>query len=144
MSKIFIDANILLDILLPARENHKKATEAYGIVCDTFETLVTSENIITTIEYIANKNGTDCKIIGNFFNNLTRHFEIVNFSSILDDALTIYKDACENNIKIDFEDVLQIESAIKHICTAFLTEDKGIIQNAHFNANIELLRLNDL
>ena len=141
MSKIFIDANILLDILLSARKNHKKAVKAYSIVCDRYEILVSSENILTTIEYIANKNGTDCKVIWKFFNNLTQNFEIVNFSSILDEALAIYKNACNKSIKIDFEDLLQIESAIKSNCLAFLTEDKEIL-NSEFK--IEVLSLNDL
>ena len=141
MSKIFIDANILLDILLPARANHKKAVFAYEKVCERYDTLVISENILTTIEYIASKNGTDCKIVWRFFYNLTQNFEIVNFSSILDEALAIYKNACNKSIKIDFEDLLQIESAIKNSCSAFLTEDKGIL-NSEFK--IEVLSLNDL
>ncbi len=95
--------------------SHKeiKAVIAYEKVCERYDTLVTSENILTTIEYIASKNGTDCKTVWKFFYNLTQNFEIVNFSEILKDALDVYKEKCHKNIKIDFEDLLQIESAIK-------------------------------
>lgn len=48
MNKIFFDANILIDILIPSRPNHSKAKAVYVLVCDTFDTLATSENIITT------------------------------------------------------------------------------------------------
>ena len=71
MSKIFFDANILLDILLPNRPNHQKAIEAYGVICQDYRVLATSENILTTVEYIASRNKTDCKTIWRFFKSLT-------------------------------------------------------------------------
>ncbi len=126
MSKIFFDANILLDILLPMRENHTKAVDAYIKICDDFDTLATSENILTTIEYIASKNKTDCEDIWSFFKNLTESFEIYSFKDILDDTLEIYHKACLNKEKIDFEDLLQLQCAIKNNSTAFITEDKQI------------------
>ena len=126
MSKIFFDANILLDILLPSRPNHKKALEAYVQICDSYDILATSENILTTIEYIAHKNGASCKIIGRFFMALEENFELYGFTDILHDSLKIYNDACMQQEKIDFEDLLQLQCAMHNKCTAFITEDKGI------------------
>ncbi len=126
MSKIFFDTNILLDILLPIRANHKKAVSVYKIVCDEYDILSTSENILTTIEYIASKNKTDCKDIWQFFKNLTESFEIYSFKNILNDSLNIYYRACLEKNKIDFEDLLQLQCAIKNNSTAFITEDKQI------------------
>ena len=126
MNKIFFDANILLDILIPNRPNHGKAMEVYDTVCERYDILATSENILTTIEYIASKNGTECEIIWKFFDSLRESFELYNFSEILDESLEIYHQACKKKIKIDFEDLLQLESAIKNRCQVFLTEDRGI------------------
>jgi predicted nucleic acid-binding protein len=98
MSKIFFDANILLDILIPSRTNHQQAIGAYTIICDTYDTLSTSENILTTIEYIASKHGTDCKVIGNFFNSLKNSFELYSFGTILDSSLNIYQQSSKKQL----------------------------------------------
>ena len=82
MSKIFFDANILLDILIPNRPNHTKALEVYSKVCEKYDTLATSENILTTIEYIASKNNTDCEVVWKFFDSLQQNFELYNFSNM--------------------------------------------------------------
>jgi predicted nucleic acid-binding protein len=140
MSKIFFDANILLDILIPNRPNHLKAVKVYDTVCEKYDVLATSENILTTIEYIASKNGTDCEVVWRFFNSLKQNFELYSFSEILDESLEIYHRACKNREKIDFEDLLQLESAIKNSCQVFLTEDKGI---GKLKAGIEVLTLRD-
>lgn len=126
MSKIFFDANILLDILLPSRPNHTKALEVYVEICERYDALATSENILTTIEYIASKNGTSCEIIGRFFTALEANFELYGFADILSESLMIYTEACHNKKKIDFEDLLQLQCAIHHGCTTFITQDKGI------------------
>ena len=139
MSKIFFDANILLDILLPARKNHQIAIKSYEKICQKYDKLATSENIITTIEYIASKNKTDCKIIWKFFNSLHKNFEIYNFSDILNDSLDIYKKNCESALMIDFEDLLQINCALKNKCDTFITEDKELLKS-NFNINIKCLK----
>ena len=126
MSKIFFDANILLDILLPSRPNHTRAISAYETICQAYESLATSENILTTIEYIATKNGTNCETLSRFFDGLRANFELYSFTDSLDESLTIYREACANKEKIDFEDLLQIQCAIKHGCDVFVTEDRGI------------------
>ena len=141
MSKIFFDANVLLDILIPGRASHQQAVKAYSLICDTYDTLATSENILTTIEYIASKNGTDCHTIWRFFDGLKSTFELYNFGTILDESLKIYSKACDNNHKIDFEDLLQLQCAIEHKCDTFLTQDKGIHR---LDVGIEVLGLDDI
>ena len=141
MSKIFFDANILLDILLPNRLNHQKAIEAYGVICQDYRVLATSENILTTVEYIASRNKTDCKTIWRFFNSLTDNFEIYGFSNILEQTLDIFKDACTKGQKIDFEDLLQIQCAIKNRCDVFITEDRGIHKA---NYQIKIINLDEI
>ncbi|HIP51646.1 MAG TPA: PIN domain-containing protein [Campylobacterales bacterium] len=141
MSKIFFDANILLDILIPSRANHQQAIQAYSLICDKYDTLSTSENILTTIEYIASKNGTDCKIIWNFFDSLKNNFELYNFGNILDESLKIYHQACNEHQKIGFEDLLQLQCAMKNECDSFITQDKEIHK---LNVGIEVLGLGDV
>ena len=141
MSKIFFDANILLDILLPNRPNHQKAIEAYSLICQNYKTLATSENILTTIEYIASKNKTDCEVIWKFFDTLKNNFEIYSFSDILDATLDIFKEACIKEEKIDFEDLLQIQCAIKNRCDVFITEDKGVHKSSY---GIKVIKLDDI
>lgn len=139
MNKIFFDANILLDILMPNRPNHTKAIEVYTAACEQYDALATSENILTTIEYIASKNGTDCEVVWKFFNSLQQNFELYTFSEILEESLNLYHDACKKGEKLDFEDLLQLESAIKNKCHVFLTEDKAI---SKLDVNIKVLNLN--
>jgi len=140
MSKIFFDANILLDLLISNRKNHKKALDVLVKVSDAYEILATSEDIITTIEYIASKNGIECMKVWEFFKNLQMHFEILNFSDILDSALVEYKKQCEAKKKLDFEDLLQLECAMASGYDVFLTEDKGM---AKLNVDIKIMSLDD-
>ena len=126
MSSLFFDANVLLDILLPGRANHAKAVEAYIRACDRFDRLATSENIVTTIEYIAAKNGTPCETTARFFEVLEENFTLYGFGEILSEGFADYKTACKAGEKMDFEDMLQLKCAAFNGCSAFLTEDSGI------------------
>ena len=141
MSKIFFDANILLDILLPGRPNHTKAKAAYEIVCQEYDILATSENILTTIEYIASKNGTPCETLVQFFDGLQAHFALYSFTESLQKSFLYYKEACNKGEKIDFEDLLQVQCAIYYGCDVFLTEDKGIHRDAY---EIDVISLDDV
>ena len=84
--------------------------------------------------------GVCSEVVWKFFNSLKQNFELYNFSEILDESLKIYHHACKNKKKIDFEDLLQLESAIKNGCQVFLTEDKGI---GKLEVAIEVLTLSD-
>ncbi len=141
MSKIFLDANILLDILIPDRPNHQQALQAYTKICDRYDILSTSENILTTIEYIASRNKISCIVVYQFFQKLTTTFELYHFTDILKESLEIYNQKCKQQEKIDFEDLLQLKCAIKNSCDAFLTEDKSIKK---MGQSIKILGLNDI
>lgn len=127
MSNLYLDANILLDILLPARSNHKSALKAYLNACERFDVLGTSENILTTIDYIAHKNGTDCHDIIRFFEQISRYMQIHHFASIRDEAVSLYKRRCEKGDTVDFEDLLQLLCAQEHGYTFFWTEDRELL-----------------
>lgn len=126
MNSLFLDANILLDILLPARHNHENALSAYAHACEHFDSIGTSENILTTVEYIAAKNGTDCTEIVRFFEQLHHYFGIHNFTPVREPAIALYKKQCQDGKKSDFEDLLQILCAQHHGYTSFWTEDRKL------------------
>ncbi|CAA6826442.1 MAG: Unknown protein, partial [uncultured Sulfurovum sp.] len=50
-------------------------------------------------------------------------------------------EACVDKKKIDFEDLLQIQCAIKNGCDVFVTEDKGIHKRSY---GINVIGLDDL
>jgi len=141
MNKIFFDTNILLDILIPDRPNHNLAIKALLKVGQKYDILSTSEDILTTIEYIATKNKISCEKIYSFFYKLEKNFEIYNFSKILEKSLEIYYKSCQNGNKLDFEDLLQIQCAIKNSCDVFLTEDREL---SKMGFDIEILSLSEV
>ena len=141
MSKIFFDTNILLDILIPDRKNHTKAINTLLKVGQEYDILATSEDILTTVEYIAKKNKISCKKIHSFFDKLRKNFEIYNFSQVLKDSLSIYHKSCESEIKLDFEDLLQVMCAIHNKCDTFLTEDKELLK---LDFDIKILSLSEV
>ena len=96
---------------------------------------------MTTIEYIASKNGTSCETLSRFFDGLKENFELYGFSDILESSLIVYKEACLKKEKIDFEDLLQVQCAIKNGCDVFITEDKGIHKRSY---GIEVVGLDDV
>jgi predicted nucleic acid-binding protein len=74
MNKIFFDANILLDLLITNRANHAPALEVLPRIIERFETLATSEDILTTIEYIATRHRIPCAKTAAFFEMLHTQF----------------------------------------------------------------------
>jgi len=141
MSKIFFDANVLLDLLIVNRANHLRALHALPIISEQYETLVTSEDILTTVEYIATRQHIPCQKISAFFAMLRREFEIRNFTSVLSKALPVYAQKCDKGEKVDFEDLLQLYCALDAGCEVFLTEDKGIDGS---NWDMQIVSLNML
>jgi len=126
MNKIFFDANILLDLLITNRANHRRSLQALPRISEHYAILVTSEDILTTVEYIASRHKIPCRKTAAFFGMLQEGFEIRNFTSILPKALPIYTQKCKQGAKIDFEDFMQLHCAVDAGCDVFLTEDKGI------------------
>ena len=137
MSKIFFDANILLDILLPNRANHKLAIHAYENICDQYDVLATSENILTTIEYIATKHDTPCHKTAAFFLGLQESFELYGFGEILEKSLVIYQHSCIEKHNLDFEDLLQSQCAIVSECDLIVTNDKKFVEGKVKHISLE-------
>jgi predicted nucleic acid-binding protein len=140
MNKIFFDANILLDLLITNRTNHTRALEVLPHIIERFERLATSEDILTTIEYIATRHRIPCEKTAAFFEMLYTQFEILSFAPILAEALPTYTRMCRSGEAVDFEDFMQLRCAVAAGCDAFLTEDMGIVAEQ----DIQIIRLKDV
>ena len=130
MRKIFFDANILLDLLITNRTNHHRALQSLPHILERYEILATSEDILTTIEYIASRQKIPCERTAAFFGMLQEEFDILNFTSVLPKVLPIYAHKCKQGEPKDFEDLMQLHCAMEAGCDTFLTEDQGIAEEA--------------
>ncbi len=77
--KVFIDANILVDIIDPERQTHKYSVAAFFYLLDNQVTLFTSCDLITTIYYLAARQDKDLalqKIA--YFNKVLNIIEFAN------------------------------------------------------------------
>ena len=118
--KLFIDTNIIIDILDNQRASHinsKKLIQT-ALVEDT--PLAMSDDIITTVYYLSQKLIKRSELL-EFIKFLNQNFTILPFSkNIIDDAV----DICQKNTNYDFEDTLQAVCAKQNNYTTIITNDK--------------------
>lgn len=117
--KIFLDINIVIDIIDEARNSHNEAKKTLvKIIEDDYEVYV-SEDMITTVYYILKGN---IKVLY-FFKNIIKKWNIVPFEvAVIEESI----DYCIKDGS-DLEDVLQCMCAKKNGCKIFLTSDKKFI-----------------
>ncbi len=130
MAKLFLDANIILDLI----DSDRKAVEqtrvfiAEGIMRG--DSYCTSCDIFTTVYYVASKKLSSLQVIGELE-------KILAFVEVIAIDIEILREAM-NTVqgKDDFEDVLQYVCAKKGECSAIVTNDKGF-----YRGEIELMSL---
>jgi len=118
--KLFIDTNIIIDILDNQRASHinSKKLIRTALVEDT--PLAMSDDIITTVYYLSQKLIKRSELL-EFIKFLNQNFTILPFSkSIIDDAV----DICQKNTNYDFEDTLQAMCAKQNNYATIITNDK--------------------
>ena len=119
MKNIFLDTNVVLDLVLSNRPNHKftkllvEKLESYNIFI--------SEDMITTIYYISKNNK---KEILEFLNIIIDEWNVVCFNKIV--MKKGVKFALKNNK--DLEDTLQCFCANMNSCEILLTNDKKFVK----------------
>ena len=130
MKKIFIDANVLIDIIDPNRKKHKKAVEFIKENAGNF--FYTSCDILTTVFYIASKNKYDS--ILDKLEYMVKLVKILSFSDeiALETVENMRKDI---NFK-DFEDALQYELAKSIKADYIVSNDKNF-----YSPDIEIITL---
>jgi len=124
--KLFLDINVVIDIIDRKRANHQKAQ---AVILKTIEenySIYISEDMITTIYYILRG---DLRVL-NFFQNIIQRWNVVPFGQETIKQSIEY--AMNNNC--DLEDTLQCFCAKNSGCDIFLTSDKKFI-----NCGIEIL-----
>lgn len=117
VKKVFLDTNVVIDIIEPTRDNHKASIELLeNLVLNSFEICI-SKDMLTTIYYISK----DKSFTLNFFKNLIFvDWIILDFSfDVINKATSL---ALEKNL--DLEDLLQCLCAKEYGCIALITNDK--------------------
>ena len=126
MKNIFLDTNVLMDILANRQPFYKSSSEIYKLGLSKKVTLFTSSNTISTIHYLLKKFTSE--------ENIRQSLEEVTaIVSIIAVDINIIKKSLKSNHK-DFEDAIQIVSA-QSINDMFciITRDKKNYKNAEIN-----------
>jgi len=113
---IFLDTNIVLDIVNPQRVNNKQAMQLWNMLIVKKYTIIISEDMLSTVFYINN----DTKHTLEFFKLILNRWQIVPFGKdVLKNAINL---SLEKNL--DLEDTLQCLCAKENGCEALITNDK--------------------
>jgi len=113
---IFLDTNIVLDIVNPQRINNKQAMQLWNMLIVKKYTIIISEDMLSTVFYINN----DTKHTLEFFKLILNRWQIVPFGKdVLKNAINL---SLEKNL--DLEDTLQCLCAKENGCEALITNDK--------------------
>jgi predicted nucleic acid-binding protein len=103
MKNIFLDTNVLMDILANRQPFYKSSAEIYKLGLRKKVVLFTSSNTISTLHYLLKKFTTE--------ENIRQSLdEVTTVLSIIPVDINIIKKSLKSNHK-DFEDAIQIVSA---------------------------------
>jgi len=124
MSKnIFVDANILIDIMGISRPFHKESLKTMHWLIKEGCKLFTSCDIMTTVYYINTRENKKQALQNIMYINTLCH--VIEFSN---DEIT---QTCELMLKdrdyTDLEDTIQYILALKEDCELILTNDKNFV-----------------
>ena len=118
-SRVFLDANIVLDLLSQQRPNHSQAKMLILMLIEQNIQICISEDILTTVYYIAK----DKQQVIVFFQTMQKRWLILPFGhDVIAQALEY---SLEKNT--DLEDTLQCLCAKKNGCTMIVTNDKKFV-----------------
>lgn len=124
--KIFLDTNVVADIIDAKRVGHQRAMELVEKAIYEDFALCVSEDMLTTLFYISKEKA---KTLEFFKNVVFVDWEILNFSKeILFEGVELAQDG-----NLDLEDVLQCLCAKHNSCTAIITNDSKF-----FNCGLEI------
>ncbi len=113
---IFLDTNIVLDIVNPQRTNNRQAVELWNVLIVKKYIIMVSEDMLSTIFYISKNKKKTLE----FLKLIQKRWEIVPFGrEVVRRAvdLSLEKD-------LDLEDALQCLCAKENGCEVLITNDK--------------------
>jgi predicted nucleic acid-binding protein len=115
MNKIFLDINVVLDLIDTTRKGHLDAQNILKYAISNDIEIVISEDMLSTIFYIIK----DKKSVLNFFKVIKDDWNIVSFGkNVIEGAL----DICIQN-DYNLEDVMQCLCAKENACNVLITND---------------------
>ena len=131
MQKIFLDANICLDLLDTTRANAKNTTSWYLQNLENKHLkLYFSGDFITTFYYIlSERRKIDKSKVILAIESLSREVQPIFITQ--QDYTNAIRDF-NNKIFDDFEDLIILNSALKNGCTHFITSDASLLQLKEF------------
>ena len=132
MRKVFLDANIILDLIDKNRNCVEQTRLAIATLLQNGDTLMTSCDIFTTVYYVAQKH-VDREALLDDLEKILRFIEVIPIDlSIIEQAIGLNKNALNE----DFEDILQYTCAKSASCELIITNDKGF-----FKRDIEVVSI---
>ena len=122
--RVFLDANIILDIYDATRPFYQESSKAISILLQQKDTeLFTSCDIITTLYYLLSKKGK--------LEALDSILDINELCTVIEFGNSEINESCklmkQNNNFTDLEDTIQYTMAKKASCELILSNDKGFI-----------------
>ena len=120
--KVFVDANILLDIFNNQRSFHKMSVEVYDFLIHNAQ-IFTSCDLVTTIYYINSKNDKKQALLN--IQSINKTLKIIEFSN--KEVESTYKLMLEDSDYKDLEDTLQYIMAKKQNCDLIISNDKNFV-----------------
>ncbi len=118
--RIFLDANIIIDLLDTSRESSTFSLEILAIAISNNFQMAISEDILTTVYYVTKKKVSRKKILS-FFEMIDDEFRVFNFKN---DIIKKSIKLCQKNSRLDLEDTLQAVCAQEYNCDMIITNDK--------------------
>lgn len=120
--KVFLDANILLDVSNNERIFHKFSVATYNYLLSNAQ-IFTSCDLITTIYYINSKYDKKQALLN--VQAISKTLKIIEFSN--KELEETCKLMLEDSVYIDLEDTIQYVMAKKHNCEIIISNDKNFV-----------------
>ena len=142
--KIFIDANVILDLFESGRTFHKESIEVMKRLSSDGEIeLFISSDMISNIFYILQnhyKYGFEKTL-----DAIEKIMTMMSICGVSQEDIQVSIEICKNGEFKDFEDALQYVCALKEGCILIITNNKKDFQNASIEvlSTPEFLRLTE-
>ncbi len=123
MTNIFLDANILIDVIDSNRQNSKVSAKLFRSFIQNLDSyrLFTSCDLMTTVYYILRKELSKEKVLSSL-KIMNKVLNVVEFGNIeIESAIELMQ---ENESFKDFEDTIQYIIAKKSNCEYIISNDK--------------------
>lgn len=131
MKKIFLDTNILLDLLDSDRKQHKEAVATIEKIIEEGYRIVIAEDMLTTLFYISKNKPA----VLEFLSAILDEWDVAAFGN---EAIKLAVNICQKDQNADLEDVLQCLCAKREGCELLITNDKKF-----YNCSITIVSSGD-